>query len=81
MTNQRIGIDVDARLNTRQAQADARGLEREIDKVNRKPLNPIADDSVDKAEALYRVLLRINREMQRRVNVSGQGQTPLADVD
>ncbi len=79
-----IKIPVSASIDPSQVGAELNKLGQEIAKANKVKYEPVSSQTVknlDEVERRFRSLLQINREMQRRLSVSGQQDKGFFDVD
>lgn len=81
---QKIGMNVEATFDTRRVDQGIDDLNRKIDQVNRKPINPVSPQAARQLDALnqkFQQLLKVDGELRRRVNATGQKGRLFEDID
>lgn len=74
---QKIEIPVSATLNTTGVEQGAKKLDDTMKRVGKHRIDPVPDGALRKVEALFQAYLKLDREMARRLKVTGQqGMTP-----
>lgn len=78
----KLGIGIEAKLDTSQVKQGVRQLEKTLENVGKKKIDPVDDRSLRRAKEListFETYLKLDREMARRLRVTGQaGKAPEA---
>lgn len=78
----KLGIGIEAKLDTSQAQQGVRQLEKTLENVGKKKIDPVDDRTLRRAKEListFETYLKLDREMARRLRITGQsGKAPEA---
>lgn len=70
--SEKIKIGVDATLNAAGLERDAKRIDKTLQDVGKRKIDPVAPDAVKKVDALFQAYLKIDREMARRLKVTNQ---------
>jgi flagellum-specific peptidoglycan hydrolase FlgJ len=68
----KIEIPVEARLNTSGVEQGAKKLDDALNRVGKRKIDPVPDSAIRKIDALFQAYLKLDREMARRLKVTGQ---------
>lgn len=80
MTN-KIGIGIDANIDTSKVIAGINKIGQEAAKVNRVQVAPVTDKAVTNATKLFETLKKIHPEINRRAKATGQADVSFEDFD
>lgn len=69
---QKIEIGVEAKLNSAAVEQGAKKIDAVIGSVGKKKIDPVAPDAIKKVDLLFQSYLKLDREMARRLKVTGQ---------
>jgi len=69
---QKIEIPVAATLNTTGIEQGAKKIDKALGDVGRRKIDPVPDGAIRKVDALFQAYLKLDREMARRLKVTGQ---------
>lgn len=81
---QKIGMNVEATFDAKRVDQGLDDLSRKIDQVNRKPINPVSPQTARQLDALnqkFQQLLKVDGELRRRINATGQKGAMFEDID
>lgn len=81
---QKIGMNVEATFDTQRVDQGLNEINRKIDQVNRKPLNPVSPQAMRQLDAInqkFQQLLKVDGELRRRINATGQKGAMFEDID
>lgn len=81
---QKIGMNVEATFDAKRVDQGLDDLSRKIDQVNRKPINPVSPQTARQLDALnqkFQQLLKVDGELRRRINATGQKGALFEDID
>lgn len=70
--SQKIEIPVSATLNAQGVEQGAQRINKVLDQAGKKKIDPVPDSAVKKMDALFQAYLKLDREMARRLKVTGQ---------
>ncbi len=68
----KIEIPVEARLNTSGIEQGAKKIDDALGRVGKRKIDPVPDSAIRKIDALFQAYLKLDREMARRLRVTGQ---------
>lgn len=70
--SQKLEIPVSATLNTKGVEDGAKRIDKELDRVGKKKIDPVQSDALRKIDQLFQALQKLDRELARRLRVTGQ---------
>lgn len=70
--SQKLEIPVSATLNTKGVEDGAKRIDKELDRVGKKKIDPVQPDALSKIDQLFQALQKLDRELARRLRVTGQ---------
>lgn len=69
---QKIEIGVEAKLSSAALEQGAKKIDSVLQGIGKKKVDPVAPDAIKKVDALFQAYLKLDREMARRLKITGQ---------
>lgn len=73
MATNKIGIGIDAQINTANVEAGLKRIQHQFEKTGKTKIEPISDKAITNADKLFQQLKRVDTELRRRAKATGQG--------